>query len=218
MNEKNGSTQHSWSDTFYIEAEKGLHKNGNLEDAIWLQDIQHRRIFITEEIDDSSIQQPCEWIMRYNLEDNGVPKEERKPILLYIDTCGGAVDAGLKLIDTILLSETEVRVICAQRCYSMGFYIFLAGHKRYASKHASFLLHDGTTFTYDSASKARDRMEFERKLEDRIRDYVLERSNITGEEYDSNMRKEWYMFSDEAKERGVVDFIIGEDCTIEEVC
>jgi hypothetical protein len=28
---------------------------------------------------------------------------------------------------------------------------------------------------------------------------------------------EWYMFADEAKELGVTNFIIGEDCDIDEV-
>ena len=71
---------------------------------------------------------------------------------------------------------------------------------------------------WDSSSKVRDRVEFETKADDAVRQYVIERSTISEEEYDKNTRREWYMFADEAKKNGVVDFIVGEDCGIEEVC
>ena len=205
-------------DCAYNELMAGIKENGGLDDFLALQDIQRRRIFINDEIDSDSVQFACDWIMTYNYEDRETPPEERKQIMLYIDTVGGSVDAGFKLIDTILLSKTEIRVVCMEHCYSMGFLIFLAGHKRYASKHAKFLLHDGSTFIWDSSSKVRDRVEFETKADDAVRQYVIERSTISEEEYDKNTRREWYMFADEAKKNGVVDFIVGEDCGIEEVC
>lgn len=101
--------------------------------------------------------------------------------------------------------------------YSMGFLIGLAGHKRYAMPNAKFLLHDGSNFVFDSGAKAQDRMEFNKKMESRIKDYILSRSKLTTEEYDSKYRIEWYMFSDEAKEKGFVDFIIGVDCGLDEI-
>ena len=56
-----------------------------------------------------------------------------------------------------------------------------------------------------------------KKLEERIKQYVLSRSTVTEEEYDSKYRVEWYMFADEAKENGFVDYIIGEDCDIDAI-
>ena len=78
-------------------------------------------------------------------------------------------------------------------------------------------MHDGSNFVYNSGAKAQDQMEFQRKVEDRIKSYILNRSKITSEEYDSKLRVEWYLFADEAKEKGFVDFIIGRDCDIEEI-
>ncbi len=37
--------------------------------------------------------------------------------------------------------------------------------------------------------------------------------NLVGGSYE----KLWYMFADEAKELGVTDYIIGEDCTINDI-
>ena len=99
----------------------------------------------------------------------------------------------------------------------MGFLIGLAGHKRYASKTAKFLMHDGTNFVINSGAKAQDQMEFNKRIEQRIKEYVLAQTKITSEMYDAQMRKEWYMFADEAKNLGVTDYIIGEDCNLDEI-
>lgn len=95
----------------------------------------------------------------------------------------------------------------------MGF----AGHKRFATPSAKFLMHDGSNMVWDSGSKVQDRMDFQRRLDERIKKYVLDRSRVTEEEYDSKVRVEWYLFADEAKEKGFCDFIIGEDCDIDEI-
>lgn len=155
--------------------------------------------------------------MQINREDMGVAREDRKPIILYVTSNGGDVDAGFALIDVILSSETPVYVINQGYQYSMGFLIGLAGHKRFAMPHAKFLMHDGSQFIYNSGAKAQDQMEFNKRMEERIKQYVLSRTEITSEMYDSQMRKEWYMFADEAKKLGVTDYIIGEDCTINDI-
>ena len=53
--------------------------------------------------------------------------------------------------------------------------------------------------------------------EDRVRQFVLEHTKIDPELYDSKLRVEWYMFADEAKELGVVDYIVGVDCDMDEI-
>lgn len=121
------------------------------------------------------------------------------------------------MIDAIRCSKTPVYTINLGYQYSMGFLIGLAGHRRYAMEHSKFLLHDGSNFIYNSGAKAQDQMEFNRKVEDRVKQYILSRSKLASEEYDSKLRVEWYMFSDEAKEKGFVDYIIGKDCDIDEI-
>lgn len=158
-----------------------------------------------------------QFIMQYNKEDLGIPVEERKPILLFILSNGGAVDVGFELIDIIELSTTPVYTINIGYQYSMGFLIGLAGHKRFATRNARFLMHDGSNFVWDSSAKVRDQMKFQEVSEKRIKNYVLAHSKLTEAEYDEKYRVEWYMFADEAKERGFVDYIIGEDCTLDDI-
>lgn len=200
-----------------FEAEELMVKNGFLEDMFYLRDLKQRKLFISVNISQESVDEAVRHIMQFNHEDIGTPVESRKPIILYVASNGGDVDAGFTLIDAILCSETPVYVVNQGYQYSMGFLIGLAGHKRFAMPHAKFLMHDGSQFIYNSGAKAQDQMEFNKKLEERIKQYVLSRTNITSEMYDAQMRKEWYMFADEAKELGVVNYIIGQDCTMYEI-
>ena len=190
-----------------------------LDEVFYLKDLKQRKIVISEDIDDEAVpvQDAIHNILQFNADDRMLPPEARKPILLYLTSNGGSVDVGMQLIDIILNSKTPVYTINTGRQYSMGFLIGLAGHKRFATKNAKFLMHDGTTFVVDSTSKAKDQMEFQIKIDERIKQYVLSRSKLTAEEYDKKYTKEWYMFADEAKENGFVDFIVGVDCDIDAI-
>lgn len=199
------------------EFEEVMVKNGFLEEVFYLRDLKQRKLFISANICQDTVDDAVRHIMQFNHEDADIPVEERKPILLYVASNGGDVDAGFTLIDAILCSETPVYVVNQGYQYSMGFLIGLAGHKRFAMPHAKFLMHDGSQFIYNSGAKAQDQMEFNKKWEERIKQYVLSRTKIASEMYDAQMRKEWYMFADEAKTLGVVDFIIGQDCSIREI-
>lgn len=208
------------SNSYYdieFEFEEALLKGGLIEDVFYLRDLKQRKLFISTNICQETVDDAIRHIMQINREDMGIEYKDRKPIILYVSSNGGDVDAGFALVDVILSSETPIYIVNQGYQYSMGFLIGLAGHKRFAMPHAKFLMHDGSQFIYNSGAKAQDQMEFNKKQEERIKQYVLSRTKITSEMYDSQMRKEWYMFADEAKALGVTDYIIGEDCTINEV-
>lgn len=202
---------------FYITLETALVENGMLDDYMYLRELKQRRLFLDEEVDNSTVRPIVKAILRYNREDKDIPIEERQPILLYLNTVGGEVDSGCELIDIIVESKTPIYIINTGYCYSMGFLIYIAGDKRFATRNAKFLLHDGTTIVGDSSSKARDRMNFNDRIETRLRDAVLTWTKIGKDEYDEHSRTEWYMFSDEAKSLGIVDAIVGVDCDIDSI-
>ena len=200
-----------------VSIEKSLIEGGLIDELFYLKDLKQRKLFLNSEIDQFTVADIVKHIMQFNKEDKNIAPENRQPILLYVTSNGGEVGAGFELIDVIVNSKTPVYTINLGYQYSMGFLIGLAGHKRYASTNAKFLMHDGSNFVWDSGMKAQDRMDFNRKIESRIKKYVLSRSTVTDEEYDSKLRVEWYLFADEAKEKGFVDYFIGEDCDINEV-
>ena len=191
----------------------------SVDDMFFLKDVKNRKFFLNYEVDQCGIHDIARHILQINKEDDtaGIPREERRPILLYIASNGGEVDSGFELIDIIESSVTPVYTVNLGFQYSMGFLIGLAGHKRYAMKNAKFLMHDGSNFVWNSGAKAQDQMEFNKKVEARVKEYVLSHSNVSEQEYDSKLRVEWYLFADEAKQKGFTDCIIGEDCPLSEV-
>lgn len=182
------------------------------------EDLEGRRLYINTEVDSCIIDTIVYHVMRFNREDKELPIEERKPIYLYINTPGGSVSDGYALIDAIITSKTPVYTINQGIAMSMGFLIFIAGHKRFAMPHSEFLMHDGSVFSWDSTAKAKDRLDFEtNKLEKMTKDFIIEHTKIDEKLYESVYRKEWYLLPDDAKEYGIVDSIVGVDCEIDEV-
>lgn len=187
------------------------------DELFYLRDLKQRKLFLSDGIDQSSVLSIVRNIMQFNADDKEIPVEERTPIILYLVSEGGEVDSGFELIDVIQSSKTPVYTVNLGYWYSMGFLIGIAGHKRFATKNSKILIHDGSTCVYNSGAKAQDQMRFQAKADERIKNYVLSRSKITSDDYDQQFRSEWYLFANEAKEKGFVDYIIGEDCEIDEV-
>lgn len=189
----------------------------SIEEVLLVKDMQQRKMWLNEGIDITTVAGIIHNIYQYNSEDNGIPVEKRKPILLYLSSNGGDIDAGFALIDAIQTSKTPVYTINTGYQYSMGFLIGLAGAKRFAMPNATFLMHDGSNFIWTSGSKAQDQAEFNRRVEARVKQYILDHSQLTAKEYDKKQRVEWYLFANEAKEKGFVDQIIGVDCDIDSI-
>ena len=194
-----------------------LEENGMVDELFYLRDLAQRKLFLNGEISPYTVYDVTKNILQFNKEDKGVDPSERKPILLYLNSEGGDLYACFELIDAIKMSKTPVYTINLRYQYSAGFLIGLAGDKRFAAKNATYLLHDGYCAFEGSSAKMQDSVEFQSKIRERVRQFTIEHSKITPEEYDKKFRFEWYMYADEAKEKGVVDYIIGEDCDIDEV-
>ena len=52
-------------------------------------------------------------------------------------------------------------------------------------------------------------------MDERVKKFILSRTAITEEKYESVYKKEWWMYAQEAKTYNIVDKIIGEDCDID---
>lgn len=60
-----------------------------LEDKYEIEDVEQRRIYINYGIDEEVIDTAVYQILRYNRMDKGKPREEREPIIVYINSPGG---------------------------------------------------------------------------------------------------------------------------------
>ena len=191
--------------------------NSTIEDLFYVKDLKQRKIYLGTDISQDTVADTVRHILQFNREDIDLRPEDRKPIIIYLTSNGGEVDAGFELIDVIQSSITPIYTVNLGYQYSMGFLIGIAGSKRFAVKNAKYLIHDGSNFVYGTGSKVQDQMEFNKRVEQRVKSYILSNTKITEEDYDSKVRVEWYLFADEAKEKGITDYIIGEDCSLNEI-
>lgn len=200
-----------------IDLDELLNTEDGLYNYYYAQELKQRRLFLQDDVDQWTVSPIVRHIHQYNIEDRDKPVEEREPIRIYIACRGGDVDPGFELVDAIRASKTPVYTINIGYAYSMGFLIMLAGHQRFSMPSSKFLLHDGQNLVWNSAGKVRDQLEFNKRLENKIKEYVIGRTTIPAEEYDAKFRMEWYMFADEAQEKGVIDKIIGVDVDLDAV-
>ena len=143
-------------------------------------------------------------------EEANIPVEERIPIKIYIQSPGGLLTATFTIIDAIKLSKTPVYTIAMGETYSGGFFTFLAGHKKFAYPHASFLYHEGATANGGDANKFRNFAKFYEVQLEQLRQVVLDNSSISEEEYEKHIKDDWWLTAEEAVEYGIADEILTE--------
>ena len=181
------------------------------EDVVNLDGAVNREVHVGDIC--SGLGQTVEGYIRFwNKYDDkrNIPIEDRKPIKIYIDSNGGCLGDTFTMIDAIKLSKTPVWTICTGAAYSGGFFTFIAGHRRFAYDHASFLYHEGATATGADAGKFRNYAEFYQKELEQLKEVTLKYTKITPEEYKEHIKDDWWMTADEALKYGVCDEIVKE--------
>lgn len=143
-------------------------------------------------------------------EEAGLAVEERKPIKIYLHSPGGFLTSTFTMIDAIKMSKTPVYTIAMGETYSGGFFIFLAGHKKFAYPHASFLYHEGATANGGDANKFRNFAKFYEVQLEQLRQVVLNNSSISEEEYEKHIKDDWWLTAEEAVKYGIADEILTE--------
>lgn len=171
----------------------------------------NRFIVFNKEIDDTAIETVVMRIIKWNHEDKSIPTEQRKPIVIFLNSVGGELFNSLLLVDVIKTSKTPVKTIGMGLVASGAYYIYINGIERIAFSNTVFLQHDGSIETAGTNSKVKDFIAFNDRAVAKVKQMVLGATNITEEFYDKIFEKEYYFFADAGKELGVVDKIIGVD-------
>lgn len=86
----------------------------------------------------------------------------------------------------------------------------MACHKRFSYKNAVVLVHQGYGGAQGTTGQVFDTVEFQKRIETRVKDFIIENTKITTRVYARKLKEEWYMFGDEALEQGIVDELIVE--------
>lgn len=181
----------------------------NYEDVISLNETWHRHLFLGE-IDDA-VGEAIESLIRFwnQIDDeNKVTADERKPIYIFINSPGGDLSATFTMIDAITMSKTPVYTVNIGCAYSGGFLIFLAGHKRIAYPNSTFLFHEGSVSEVGGdAGKFQNFSAFYKERLGAMKEFVLAKTNMIEDFYESIKRDDFWMTAAQAIEYGVADEI-----------
>ena len=170
---------------------------------------ENRTFYIDYEIEeDYSLIELSKIIIQMNMEEKDIPKEELKPIYLFIHSYGGDLEQSLVFCDLLISSRIPIITVAMGVAMSCGFLIFLAGAKKYAFKHSSLLAHSGSAGFQGTAEQIEEAQKNYKKQLAQMKEYILSRTEIPEKVFNKNKSKDWYLTVEELTDYKVVDKII----------
>jgi ATP-dependent Clp protease, protease subunit len=141
--------------------------------------------------------------------------DSEEPVTLILQTIGGQVSDGLPVINVIDNYKKKLNIIVYGYAYSMGFAILCAGskNKNVTKKCYGFttaLWHSGSVILAGDASVVNDVQEFNKQMDNVLKEYIIENTLIPRELYEKKERYQFYFTANELLKYGIVDEIIGE--------
>lgn len=173
----------------------------------YYKDLADRIIWIDTEINDYTVL-AIKQILRWNMEDKGIPAKKRKPIYIFFFSYGGDANVCTAFIDAVTSSITPIIGVNAGVAYSAAAYMFIACPVRFMMKKASILFHQGSAEFSGNFSIIMAEIEEYKKKVERLSSIIQEFTEIPEEEITEKIEDEWYVYADEALEKGVCDRIV----------
>ncbi len=167
---------------------------------------RERIIFLGREVDDEIANQIVAVMLYLDSEDPG------KDIMLYINSPGGSVTAGMAIYDTMQHIKSDVVTICVGLAASMGSFLLAAGTKgkRLALPHSRIMIHQPSGGTRGQATdieiEAREILRIRRQLNN----LYVHHTGQPLEKIERDMDRDYFMSAQEAKDYGLVDRVIEE--------
>ena len=136
--------------------------------------------------------------------------DSKKDILLYVNSPGGSVYAGLGIYDTMQYVGPDVATICTGLAASMGAVLLAGGAagKRSALPHARVMIHQPMGGTQGQASDIEITAREILKLKKELYEILALHSGKSYQEVHDNSDRDYWMKADEAKEYGLIDEVL----------
>jgi len=133
-----------------------------------------------------------------------------KDIHLYINSPGGAVNAGLAIYDTMQFIKPDVSTVCIGHAASMGALILTGGakSKRFALPHSRMMVHQpmggfqGQATDFDI--HAREIL----RVRERLNQIMVNHTGRAMDQIKDDTDRDYFMDGEEAKAFGLIDAVI----------
>jgi ATP-dependent Clp protease, protease subunit len=136
--------------------------------------------------------------------------EPKKDIVMYINSPGGSVYAGLGIYDTMQWVEPDVATICTGLAASMAAVLLAAGHdkKRSALPHARVMIHQPMSGMQGQASDMEISLRQTLEVKKDLYAILAKHSNQKYEKIEKDSDRDYWMRALEAKEYGLIDEVL----------
>jgi len=133
-----------------------------------------------------------------------------KDIMLYINSPGGSVSAGLAIYDTINYIRPDISTTCVGLAASMGQLLLTGGTtgKRIALPHSKILMHQPLGGTQGQATDIEIYTKEMLRTKETIFNIISKHTGKPVEQITKDADRDNYMTAEEAKKYGLIDMIL----------
>ncbi len=133
-----------------------------------------------------------------------------KDIHLYINSPGGAVNAGLAIYDTMQFIKPDVSTVCIGQAASMGALILAGGAKgkRFALPHARMMVHQPMGGFQGQATDIDIHAREILRVRERLNQILVKHTGRTLEQIREDTDRDYFMEGPEAVKYGLIDSVI----------
>jgi ATP-dependent Clp protease protease subunit len=165
--------------------------------------LKDRIIFLGTEIDDHVANSIVAQLLFLEAEDS------EKDIIMYINSPGGVISAGLAIYDTMNYIRPNVQTVCIGQAASMGALLLTAGApgKRYALENARIMIHQPLGGARGQATDIAIQAKEILKMKDLTSNIISKTTGQPLEKVLEDTERDKYLNPYEAKEYGLIDHV-----------
>lgn len=166
--------------------------------------LRERIIFLGEEIDDEMANSIVAQLLLLDSEN------PEKDIMLYINSPGGVITAGMAIFDTMQLIKADVATICLGEAASMGSFLLSAGAKgkRMALPMSRIMIHQPLGGAKGQATDIEIEAKEIMRMKNMLNGMLAEHTGQSIEKIKADTERDYYMSAQEAVEYGLIDKVI----------
>lgn len=168
--------------------------------------LEDRIVFISGEINDVSANIAIAQLIYLEA------KDPDKDIMMYINSPGGSVVAGMAIFDTMNYIKCDVSTICVGMAASMGAVLLSAGEKgkRFALPNSEIMIHQPLGGTQGQASDIIIHAEHILKTKKKLNKILAEKTGQNLETIERDTDRDNFMTAQEALKYGLIDKIFSK--------
>lgn len=166
--------------------------------------LRERIVFLGDEVDDELANSVMAQLLLLDSEN------PEKDIMLYINSPGGSITAGMAIFDTMQHVRADVSTICMGEAASMGAFLLSGGTKgkRMALPSARIMIHQPLGGARGQASDIELEAKEILRMKKMLNEMLAEHTGQTIEKINDDTERDFYMSAQEALDYGLIDKVI----------